>query len=148
MTARDPSIKINEQSCDESQNAFFYQYIYLFSKYPDYISDRGLLDVCAYTKWLVKKGRCSEAAYDKQMYILKEWLRTHPDTIHIYFPIYFPVKDDGYRDINEENRKEVDECICDVIYELVINELYTGYTISDSDISTRVEEIKSIINKK
>lgn len=145
MTAQDPTVQINQNGNDWSQNRFFFEYIYLFAKYPDYISDRGLLDVCAYTLWLARTGKVSYTTYEKQMYILKDWLKTHPDVVHIYFPIYFPVVDDGYRDANEENRKAVDDCVREVIDELANEGLWVGHTIGNTPVPARVKEISDII---
>ena len=146
MTAQDPTIGINQNSTDWSQNRFFFEYLYLFAKYPDYISDRGLLDVCAYTLWLARTGQVAYETYEKQMYILQDWLKTHPDVIHVYFPAsYFGVVDDGYRDANEENRQAVDGCIREVIDELVKQDLWYGHIIGDGSVMDRVEEIKDII---
>jgi hypothetical protein len=145
MTAQDPTVQINQNGNDWSQNRFFFEYIYLFAKYSDYISDRGLLDVCAYTLWLVRTGKVSYTTYEKQMYILKDWLKTHSDVVHIYFPIYFPVVDDGYRDANEENRKAVDDCVREVIDELANEGLWVGHTIGNTPVPARVKEISDII---
>ena len=139
MTSIDANVQINQNGNEISQNRFFFEYLYLFSKYNEYISDRGLLDVCAYTKWLVSMGNVHEEVYNKQIYILKEWMRTHPKIIHVYFPIYFPVKDDGYRDTNEENRKQVDQCIQDVIEELMNEGLWNGYQIDNCTVKERVD---------
>ena len=79
------------------------------------------------------------------MYILKEWIRTHPDTIHVYFPICFAVVDDGYRDADEDNRTAVDECVRDVMDELIKDGLWRGYTIGDGTVADRVEELLNII---
>jgi hypothetical protein len=146
MTAQDPTIHINQNGDDWSQNRFFYEYLYLFAKYPEYISDRGLLDVCAYTLWLARTGKVAYDTYAKQMYILQDWLSTHSDVIHVYFPAeYFGVVDDGYRDANEKNRQEVDQCVRDVIDELVKQGLWVGYTIGDLPVPERVEQLKEII---
>ena len=146
MTAQDPTVHINQNGDDWSQNRFFFEYLYLFAKYPDYISDRGLLDVCAYTLWLVRTGKVSQETYEKQMYVLQDWMKTHPDVVHVYFPAsYFGVVDDGYRDANEMNRQEVDQCIREVIGDLIERRLWKGYTISDSSIADRVKEINGII---
>ena len=118
MTKEDPTVHINQNGNEWSQNRFFFEYLYLFAKYPEYISDRGLLDVCAYTKWLSKMGNVPEVVYEKQMLILKDWLRNHQDVIHIYFPICFDIVDDGYRDANADNRQAVDDCVREVIDEL------------------------------
>lgn len=145
MTAQDPTIHINQNGNDWSQNRFFFEYLYLFAKYPDYISDRGLLDVCAYTLWLAKTGRVDNSTYEKQMYILEDWMKTHPDVVHVYFPIYFPVVDDGYRDANEENRKAVDECVQEVINAMINKGLWTGYIIDDAPVPDRVKQLSDII---
>ena len=146
MTAQDPTVHINQNGDDWSQNRFFFEYLYLFAKYPDYISDRGLLDVCAYTLWLTRTGKVSRTTYEKQMYVLQDWMKTHPDVVHVYFPAsYFGVVDDGYRDANEMNRQDVDQCIREVIGDLIERRLWKGYTISDSSIADRVKEINGII---
>lgn len=146
MTAQDPTVHINQNGDDWSQNRFFFEYLYLFAKYPDYISDRGLLDVCAYTLWLTRTGKVSHTTYEKQLYVLHDWIKTHPDVVHVYFPAsYFGVVDDGYRDANEMNRQEVDQCIREVIGDLIERGLWKGYTISDSSIADRVKEINGII---
>lgn len=146
MTAQDPTVHINQNGDDWSQNRFFFEYLYLFAKYPKYISDRGLLDVCAYTLWLVRTGKVSQETYEKQMYVLQDWMKTHPDVVHIYFPAsYFGVVDDGYRDANEMNRQEVDQCVREVIGDLIARKLWKGYTISDSSITDRVKELNDII---
>lgn len=148
MTAQDPTVHINQNGNDWSQNRFFFEYIYLFAKYPEYISDRGLLDVCAYTLWLSRTGKVAHETYEKQMYILQDWMKTHPDVVHVYFPAsYFGVVDDGYRDTNEENRQAVDECVREVIDELVKQGLWVGYTIGNRPVMARVKEINDIIKE-
>ena len=148
MTAQDPTVHINENGDDWSQNRFFFEYLYLFAKYPDYISDRGLLDVCAYTLWLYRTGKVSLETYEKQLYILDDWIKTHPDVIHIYFPAsYFGVVDDGYRDANEANRQAVDGCVRQVITDLTIYGLQHVYTILDSPVADRVRQINEIIRR-
>lgn len=146
MTAQDPTVHINQNGDDWSQNRFFFEYLYLFAKYPDYISDRGLLDVCAYTLWLTRTGKVSQTTYEKQLYVLHDWMKTHPDVVHVYFPAsYFGVVDDGYRDANEENRQAVDECVRDVIADLIERGLWVGYTISNGSVADRVREINDVI---
>ena len=146
MTAQDPTIHINQNGDDWSQNRFFFEYIYLFAKYPEYISDRGLLDVCAYTLWLARTGKVAHETYEKQMYILKDWLKTHNDVIHVYFPAsYFGVVDDGYRDANEENRQAVDACVREVIEEISNEGLLNFYTICNGQVPERVKELLGII---
>lgn len=143
MSKEDHSIKINEHGNEWSQHRFFFEYLYLFAKYPEYISDRGLIDVCGYTKWLVELGKVSRETYEKQLLVLKDWSLRHPDVVYVYFPICFPVVDDGYRDTNEENRKAVDRCIREVIDELPDTVAITK--ISNSSVEDRVKEIEMLI---
>lgn len=139
MTKEDPTVHINTNGNEWSQNRFFFEYLYLFAKYPEYISDRGLLDVCAYTKWLAEMGNVPQVCYEKQMLILKDWLANHRDVIHVYFPICFPVVDDGYRDANEENRKNVDRCVREVIDELSQDGLLTIWEMDNAPVENRVK---------
>lgn len=143
MTKEDSNIQINEHGNEWSQNRFFFEYLYLFAKYPEYISDRGLIDVCGYTKWLAEIGKVSHETYEKQLLVLKDWTLRHQDVVYVYFPICFPVVDDGYRDINEENRKAVDRCIREVIEELP--DTGTVVMISDGSVEDRVNEIEMLI---
>lgn len=149
LTAQDENVHINTNGDEWSQNRFFMEYLYLFAKYPGYISDRGLIDVAAYTKWLSKIGRVSETCYEKQMIILKDWLNNHPDVILVYFPITFGMVDDGYRDTNTSNRTQVDQCIQEVITELrkagCINPILT---IKGKTIEKRVKEISLLADIK
>jgi len=145
MTEQEPSIKVNADGDGRSQERFMHEYLYLFSKYRDYISDRGLLDVVSYTLWLGRKGNLPQELFVKQYTILCEWLRTHPDTIHIYFPIYFPVVNDGYRDANEDHRHIIDECIREVIDMLIVDGLWQGYIIPDGTVQERVEYMIQIL---
>ena len=143
MTKEDHSIQINEHGNEWSQNRFFFEYLYLFAKYPEYISDRGLIDVCGYTKWLAELGKVSWETYEKQLLVLKDWCLRHPDVVYVYFPICFPVVDDGYRDTNEENRKAVDRCIREVIEELPNSGAMLR--ISNGSVEERVKEIEMLI---
>lgn len=145
LTAQDPTIHINGRGDEWSQNRFFFEYLYLFAKYPEYISDRGLIDVVGYTKWMMERGQASQSCYEKQMWILKDWLYKHPDVFHVYFPVVFPMVDDGYRDTDEANRLAVDRCITEVIDELKeCGAMKAIFTITSGPVDKRVKEIVNL----
>lgn len=146
MTEQEPSIKVNADGDGRSQERFMHEYLYLFSKYRDYISDRGLLDVVSYTLWLGRKGNLPMELFEKQYIILREWLRIHPDVVHVYFPIYFPVVDDGYRDTDEDHRHGIDGCIQELINKLITDDVWTGYIMPDGTVQERTEWLTELLN--
>lgn len=130
-------VKINEQGDEESQDTIFSEYILLLSQQCDYISDRGLVDVIAYSSYLADKGSISKKIVSEQLEQLKTFNKLNPDIIYCYFPIEFPVVDDGVRSTNEEFRKSVDKYILSIFEKCNINYI----TIKGS-----VKERKEIID--
>lgn len=110
-------VKINKDGDEKSQKVIFKEYSNLLSKlsFDGYISDRCLVDVVAYTKYLAEHGKVSMKLFEKQMKDLKKFVEATPDIIYCYFPIEFPVEDDGTRDTDEEYRKEIDNNIQEIL---------------------------------
>lgn len=114
-------IKINEQGTLEGQETIFNEYKRLLSEKREYISDRGLTDVAAYTlyhsvheKNIDKKAALTRLALDQINYI-KQFVKENPDVVYCYFPIEFPVVDDGVRSTDEKFREEIDKHIVDIL---------------------------------
>lgn len=108
-------ININEMGDEEGQIKIFNKYKSLFKVTPEFISDRGLTDVFAYTTWLYKHGRVSEEFWKKQKAALRKFQKDNPDIVYCYFPIEFPLVKDGVRSEDESFRKEIDEIIQDIL---------------------------------
>ena len=130
-------VKINEMGDDESQATIFNKYCDLLSQ-NDYISDRGLTDVMAYSKWLFEHGRLSEGEWKREQRIFKTFIKAYP-AIYFYFPIEFRIEDDGVRSTDEDFRKEID---VNILKSLQDNPEIPGLTVHGS-----VEERLEFINR-
>lgn len=114
-------VKINEQGTLDGQETIFNEYKRLLGKKREYISDRGLTDVTAYTMYLAshEKNTDEKAALvrlaQNQINYIKQFVEKNPDIVYCYFPIEFPVVNDGVRSTDEEFRKEIDKHIVDIL---------------------------------
>ena len=144
-------VKINKKGNGKTQQLIYdtlkKEYInYLYNaSYEDInsgcISDRSLVDVVAYTKYLYERGKASINSYDEQLKDLKEWAIYHRcGCKHIYIPIEFPAVEDSVRDIDEEYRKEIDKNI-----KWLLRECNIDYYILEGTIEERTEMMKNII---
>ena len=139
-------IKINKKGSSTSQNIIFEKYFDIFTSldgYIDWVSDRSLIDVVAYTKYLYDHKKASKKCYEAQIKWLKLWYERDPkikNTIFVYFPIEFEVVDDGVRSVDEKYRQEVDNNIKSILEELGIN-----YYVMEGTREERLETIKNII---
>ena len=76
--------EINKQGTGESQQNIFDEYYKVFrdtSHLPFRVSDRSLIDVVAYTKYLYDNGRTDEITFEDQLIMTKRWFEQHPNTI-------------------------------------------------------------------
>lgn len=103
-------VKINKDGDEKGQTVIFKEYEKLLGEVTmeGYFSDRGLIDVVAYTMYLYDTGKVSEKFLNKQIKALQKFRETNPDIVYCYFPIEFPVVADGVRDMDEEFRAAID----------------------------------------
>lgn len=101
-------VKINEMGDEEGQKKIFNEYVKLFKK-NNYISDRGLTDVYAYSLYHFDQGKLSLDELSREAGEIDELKKE--DILWVYFPIEFDVVDDGVRSTDEEYRKYIDETI-------------------------------------
>ena len=137
-------VKVNEMGDEKSQQLIFNTYYDLLSNEKDYVSDRGLIDVMAYTTYLYSHGKISREIYEYQLGMTGKFLDDHiDDTVYFYFPIEFPVADDGFRSTDEEFRKEIDINILNLLikFEIVFIEV-KGSVEERIDIVNRTMMIK------
>lgn len=111
-------VKINEMGDEKGQKKIFSTYEKLLSEQTEYISDRGLIDVLAYSMHLNKKGLVSDKLVKSQFNALKKFVKNNQDIIYCYFPIEFDVVDDGVRSLDEDYRKEIDDNIKEILISL------------------------------
>lgn len=108
-------VQINEQGTQQGQETIFNEYIKLLSQKDPYISDRGLTDVISYSCCLQESGRVSMDFVRDQIKTLKQFTENNPDVVYFYFPIEFPVVNDGVRSTDEAFRTKVDAYILDLL---------------------------------
>lgn len=116
--AKTQNIHINEMGDTESQDIIFDEYKRLLSQ-EEFISDRGLTDVLAYSIYLCDKQRVDIEHVSKQLKMFDEYVQDNPDVLFFFFPIEFPVEDDGVRSTDEEFRAAVNEYIARLLRERV-----------------------------
>ena len=107
-------IKINEFGDTEGQVKIFETYKELLGE-GEYISDRGLTDVAAYTWYLVNKDKIHPSVLWEQLQDIDEFFEKNPDALVCYFPIEFPLVNDGVRSMNEHFRKDIDSNIKSIL---------------------------------
>lgn len=140
------NLSINESGNEKSQEIFFDAYNEVLKK-DNYISDRCLIDVHAYTKYLFNHPKiddekelqllCKEIF--REEYILKS-LNQKSFGIIIYFPIEFELVDDGVRSLNPDFQRFIDNEIKDILDEYQLS----FYTIRGS-VEQRLKQLKEII---
>ena len=133
-------IKINEMGDEEGQMKIFDTYKELLNGNKIYISDRGLTDVAAYTWYLVCKGKVHPSILWKQLEDIDDFFENNRDVLVCYFPIEFPVVDDGVRSVDEEFRKQIDNYIKDILDTREIPYITVTGTVEE-----RVNQIKNSI---
>ena len=117
----DKRIKVNEKADMCSQTSFFEAYLNILSDKKDYITDRGLLDVCAYTSYLMYKRKLGSGLYMIQRRCVEEYIQKNPDAVFIYIPIEFELEVDGFRSLDKTYQDECDRSIRMVFDDLGIN---------------------------
>lgn len=112
---KNKGITINQDGTDDTQRLVFNTYADVLGKTEKYVSDRGLIDVISYTAAGFCDGKVSEVVLSEQERQLKDFTNKNPDIVYVYFPIEFPVVDDGVRSVDENYRQQIDNFIHDVL---------------------------------
>lgn len=138
-------VNINEMGDIDGQKTIFGSYQKLLKSKKGYISDRGLVDVLSYT--------CSHAIAednedgpmkklaDKQYMTAAKFYHDNPDIEICYFPIEFPVVDDGVRSTDEEFRAEIDFLI-----KTFLDSAEIKYHTITGTVEKRIAKVDSILN--
>lgn len=121
--AKEKGIAINQDGTDKSQEIIFSTYKEVLGSTDKYISDRGLVDVLAYTESGVDAGKVRPEISKQQYEELEKFVNNTPNLYIIYFPIEFGVVADGVRSTDEEYRKEIDTNIREILDNLGVEYL-------------------------
>lgn len=138
-------VKINEDGDKKSQDVIFQTYYDLLSQDIDYISDRGLIDVIAYTSYLDDTGKINDnhKTLVNQLNKLSEFIKTNPDILVVYFPIEFQLVDDGVRSTNESFRTSIDNRIKELL-----EYFYSNYITVHGTPEERIKQIIDAIDNR
>lgn len=138
-------MNVNESSDAYSQTEFFKAYLRILTSKQDYITDRGLIDVLAYTKYLVNKKKMGVGMYWYQKGMFQRYLETNPECVFLYVPIEFEIEDDGFRSVDKKYQKEIASAFMEVFEDLKIEPLTIRGTV-EKRIGT-VEKLLESIEK-
>lgn len=134
------NLTINEYSDNCSQKHIFDAYEQKLTVNDNYIAERGLIDVYAYTLSRVKAGRCSQTLAETQLSKIEKFNSKNPDAVYIYFPIEFEIVEDGVRSLDKEFQKEID----DIIHNTLISSNCNFLRISGS-VEERAKQIEKLL---
>lgn len=136
-------VKINEQGNEEGQQMIFNKYVDLLFQNGDYISDRGLTDVYAFSTWHYAHEELSLDELAREMGEIENFKNMFKkDIVWVYFPIEFTSEDDGIRSTNEEYRAYIDDAIHQTLEDIDVDYLTVSGTVEE-----RLNQIKTYIEK-
>lgn len=137
-------VKINKDGDVAGQRKIFNEYLRLLNTDKEYISDRCMIDVLAYTIYLQKTTHIDDrmivSLIEEQGKKLMEFFKTHNDIIVCYFPIEFSVIDDGVRSTDEQFRSDIDSIIS-----YLLNQCVKKYYIITGTVEERKTQIEKIL---
>lgn len=147
-----------------NQNGDSYSQRRIFNDYMealrgDYLSTRSMIDVYAYTQYLVQHYELvpynpfSVGEYIllkielwRELYLIKKWLSKNPDVIICYIPVEFDPVEDGVRSIDKEYQRAINKNMNDIFCKLILScYISRGYVITGSLID-RIAHMEHIIN--
>lgn len=135
-------INVNEMGDREGQELIFGTYKELLSQDTNFISDRGLTDVCSYTYFHGETNDDMSKLAAEELAEIKEFVKNHPDVKFFYFPIEFPVVDDKFRSTDEHFRSCIDQLILSVLKECGID-----YITVCGPVEERVKIVEEYLDK-
>lgn len=106
---KEKGIKINEIAEEKGQALIMDTIDEKIRTNNFFVADRCWFDAMAYTKWSFEQGRFTGEFYWDQLQKVREAYQREKDNILVvYFPIEFPLVNDGVRSTDEEYRKQID----------------------------------------
>lgn len=136
-------ILVDKEADEDAQKLIFNKYWEILYQTESYVSDRCLIDVLAYTKYLVDHKKIDHNIYLDQLQKTTKFFMDNPNLIICYFPIEFPVVDDGFRSTDESYRTEIDKNIKSLLRMFDVK-----YYKIKGTVDQRYKIIQKIINNK
>ena len=126
---------------EAGQKEFFKSLKKELSSKRNYISDRGLTCVAAYTFEKAIAGDISRKISDKQYVDIIKFHNDNPDILIVYLPIEFEVEDDGVRSIDKAFQMKIDFLIKNLLDTAKI-----PYITATGTVEERVAQIEAVLN--
>lgn len=136
------NLSINENSDNTTQHAIFNSYYDVLTKNDDYLAERSLFDVYAYSKHQFFNNKCDLNILERQKKLIEMFVKENTNAIYFYIPIEFDIVADGTRSINKTFQKEIDNYI-----RSLLDEFGCKYYTIKGTILERVNEINKIITQ-
>lgn len=147
--AKSENINVNESGDMNGQDRIFNTYYDILSqKDKTFISDRGLTDVIAYTRYNMSDKIVEEEKFlENQLDRFIKFSEENDDIVYFYVPIEFAVENDGFRSTNEEFRNCIDMNIRELFaWAQIVGLNLTVYTIK-GPVEERVETMREIMKQ-
>lgn len=106
---------LSENTTTECQKAIFTAIKKELSSKKDYVSDRSLSCVAAYTFDKAVRGEIPKEVADKQYMDFRKFMLDNPDIILVYVPIEFPIVTDGVRSADAEYQEQIDFLVKNIL---------------------------------
>ena len=117
--ARDAATAGNYPPTDDAREAYqkdlFAAGFKALSSKKNYISDRGLTCIAAYTFFNALAGKITKKTADNQYLKLQKFHNDNPDILVVYVPIEFELTDDGLRSVDTEEQAAIDFMIKNIL---------------------------------
>ena len=146
-------ISINREAEDRSQTAITNEQVRLASETtfnaPNAFFDRCIVDSHAFTIYDYISKQISSKVYQYSREMLKMIFIYFPYDMIIYIPPKIQLVEDGVRDTDVRYRNKIDQLMSEILnYRLIKSSPTKIYTLTETSIQDRVEEIINIIQKE
>ena len=117
--ARDTANELGWPPADDQvetyQKDLFAKALKTLSSKKNYISDRGLTCIAAYTFDGVLSEKVAKKTADNQYLKLQKFHQDNPDVLVVYVPIEFEIEDDGLRPADTAYQEKIDFFIKNIL---------------------------------
>lgn len=138
--AAETNIDISSVS-EKGQKEFFKSLKKELSSKRNYVSDRGLTCVAAYTYSKALYGEISKKIADKQYLDIIKFHTENPDILLVYVPIEFELEDDGTRSTDPAFQAKIDFLIKNLLTTTGIK-----YITVTGSVEERLAQIEAALN--
>lgn len=128
---------------EEGQKLYFKTLKKELSSKKNYVSDRGLTCVAAYTFDKALTGEIPKKVADKQYMDFVKFANDNPDVLFVYVPVEFDPVDDGTRSINPFFQAKIDFLIRNLFETSKVPYITVRGTVEE-----RVAQIEDALNSR